>query len=102
MNRFEFLILKSASEIVLLLKKSVDEPSGSQESESVLNETTTHFSESEYMLYMYHVAQNLRRKQYPTGLGYRQLTNETVVCKILGPSILTKCECFCLIRKRPR
>ena len=38
------------------------------------------------------------RKQYPTGLGYGQLTNETVVCKILDPSIesqmLTKCEGF--------
>ena len=37
-------------------------------------------------------------------LGYVQLTNETVVCKILDPSIgsqiLTKCECFCLIREK--
>ena len=47
-----------------------------------------------------------------TGLGYGQLTNKSVdnvekfVCKILNPStgsqILTKCECFCLIRERPR
>ena len=43
--------LKSAREIVQLLKKSVDEPSGSQESKSVQNKTTTHISESEYMLY---------------------------------------------------
>ena len=62
MNRFEFLILKSDSEIVKLLKKSVNESSGSQESESVLNKTTMHFSESEYMLYMYHVAQKLRKE----------------------------------------
>ena len=34
--------LNSASEIVQLLKKSVDKPSGSQESKSVLNKTTTH------------------------------------------------------------
>ena len=30
---------------------------------------------------------NYARRQYPTGLGYGQLTNETVVCKILYPSI---------------
>ena len=54
--------LKSASEIVQLLKKSVDEPSESQESESILGKTATHVSESEYMLYMYHVAQKLRQE----------------------------------------
>ena len=52
--------LKSAGEIVQLLKKSVDEPPESQESESVLNKTAAHVSESQYMLYMYHVAQKLR------------------------------------------
>ena len=62
MNGFEFLISKSASEIVKLLKKSVDEPSGSQKYKSVLNKTTTHISESEYMLYMYHAAQKLRKE----------------------------------------
>ena len=46
--------LKSAGEIVQLLKKSVDEPLESQESESVLNKTAAHISESQYMLYMYH------------------------------------------------
>ena len=47
--------LKSAGEIVqLLLKKSVDEPQESQETESVLNKTAAHVSESQYMLYMYH------------------------------------------------
>ena len=55
--------LKSASEIVQLLKKSVDEPSGNQESKSVLNKSTMNISESEYLLYMYHVAQKLRIKQ---------------------------------------
>ena len=45
-----------------------------------------------------------------TGLGYGQLTNESVdnvekcVFKILDPStgsqILTKCECYCLIREK--
>ena len=33
-----------------------------------------------------------------------QLTNETVVCKKLdrsiGSQMLTKCECFCLIREK--
>ena len=48
--------LISASEIVQLLKKSADEPPGSEESKSVLNITTMHISESEYMLYWYHVA----------------------------------------------
>ena len=51
--------LKSASEIVQRLMKSVDEPTGSQESELVLNKTTTYISESEYMLYWYHVAKIL-------------------------------------------
>ena len=45
--------MKSAGEIVQLLKKSVDEPQESQESESVLNKSAT-VSESQYMLYMYH------------------------------------------------
>ena len=54
--------LKSASEIVQPLKKSVDEPSVSQESKSVRNKTTTHISASEYMLYMYHVAKKLRKE----------------------------------------
>ena len=62
MNGFEFLILKSASKIVLLLKKSVDEPSESQIYKSVLNKTITHISESEYMLYMYHATQKLRKE----------------------------------------
>ena len=39
--------------------KSVDEPPGSQKSKSALNKTTMHISESDYMLYMYHVAQKL-------------------------------------------
>ena len=56
------LLLKSASEIVKILKKSVDEPQGSQESKSVLNKTTTHISEYEYMLYMYHVAKKLHKE----------------------------------------
>ena len=51
--------LKSASEIVQLLRKSVDEPLEGQKSETVLNKTATHVSESEYMLYMYQVAQKL-------------------------------------------
>ena len=103
MNRFEYLILKSASEIVKFLKKSLDEPSGSQKSKSFLNELTTHISESEYMLYTCIMKPRIyARKRYPTGLGYGQLTNETLVCKILDPSILTKCECFCLIRGRPK
>ena len=51
--------LESASKIVQLLKKSVDEPPGSQESKSTMDKTNTHISESEYMLYMYHVAQKL-------------------------------------------
>ena len=42
--------LISASEIVQLLKKSADEPPGSEKSKSVLNITTMHISESEYML----------------------------------------------------
>ena len=46
--------LKAAGKIVQLLKKSVDEPRESQESESVLNKTAAHVSESQYMLYMYH------------------------------------------------
>ena len=54
--------LKSAGEIVQLFKKSVDEPPESQESESVLNKTVAHVSESQYMLYMYHVAQKLRQE----------------------------------------
>ena len=54
--------LKSAGEIVQLLKKSVDEPPESQESELVLNKTAAHVSESQYMLYMYHVAQKLRQE----------------------------------------
>ena len=54
--------LKSAGEIVQLLKKSVDEPPESQESESVLKKTAAHVSESQYMLYMYHVAQKLRQE----------------------------------------
>ena len=47
-----------------------------------------------------------------TGLGYGQLTNDTVdnveklVCIRFDPSTssqrLIKCECFCLIRERPR
>ena len=44
--------LKSASEIVKILKKSVTEPSGGQESKSVLNKTTTHISESEYVIHV--------------------------------------------------
>ena len=50
------------------------------------------------------------KSQLLTGLGYGQLTNETVdnvekfVCKIFDPSTgsqrLTKCECFCLIREK--
>ena len=43
-------------------KENVDEPSGSQESKSVLNKTTTHILESEYMLYMYHEAQKLHKE----------------------------------------
>ena len=54
--------LKSASEIVQLLKKSVDEPSGNQESKSVLNKSTMNISESEYVLYMYYVVQKLRKE----------------------------------------
>ena len=54
---------------------------------SVLNKTTTHISESGYMLYTCIMKpRNFARKQYRTGLGYWQLTNETVVCKILDPS----------------
>ena len=49
--------LKSAGEIVQLLKKIVAEPPERQESESVLNKTAAHVSESQYMLYMHHVAQ---------------------------------------------
>ena len=55
-------------------------------------------------IYMYHVVRIYARKQYPTVLGYGQLPHETVVCKILDLSIrsqmLTKCECFCLIREK--
>ena len=54
--------LKSAAEIVQLLKKSIDNPAESQESESVLNEGAVHVSESQNMLYMYHVAQKLRQE----------------------------------------
>ena len=39
--------LKSAGEIVQLVKKGVDEPPESQESESVLNKTAAHVSESQ-------------------------------------------------------
>ena len=53
--------LKSSREIVQLLKKSFDEPPGIQESKWVLNKTTRHILESKYMLYMYHVAQTLRK-----------------------------------------
>ena len=35
---------------------------GSQESKSFLDNTTTHISESEYMLYMYHVARSFRKE----------------------------------------
>ena len=54
--------LKSASEIVQLLKKSGDEPSESQESEYILNKSATHVSESKYIINMYHVAQKLRQE----------------------------------------
>ena len=54
--------MESAGEIVQLLKKSVDEPPESQESESVLNKTAAHVSESLFMLDMYHVAQKLRQE----------------------------------------
>ena len=59
---FSIFPLKSASEIVQLLKKSVDEPSGSQESKLVLNKKIPRIFESEYMLYMYHVAHKLRKE----------------------------------------
>ena len=56
---------KSAIEIVKLLNKRVDEPSESKESETILNKAALHVSESEYVLYMYHVAQKLST-QYMT------------------------------------
>ena len=95
--------LKSAREIVQLLKKSINEPSGSQESKLVLNKTITHISESEYMLYMFHIAKKLRKEAISNRFRIWAANKQTVVCKILDPSIgsqmLTKCECFCLIRE---
>ena len=36
-----------------------------QEAKSVLNKTTKHISESEYVIYMYHVAKNLHKEAVP-------------------------------------
>ena len=64
LNSREALLIfpvKSASEIVQLLKKSVDEPSGSQKSKSVLNKSTTHISEFQFIWCSPGIMQ---RKQY--------------------------------------
>ena len=65
--------LKSAGEIVQLLKKTVDEPQEKQESESVLNKTAALISESQYMLYRNH---NLKVQKSDRDPGILSATHE--------------------------